>query len=195
MWPSIAYDGKAIVFERDFAIWKVDITTSRVARIDIELRGAPAGPDMTHLSLSTQFRDLAVAMDGKKVAFVAHGDVFAAAAKEGGTAARITSTPANDFAPEWTPNSRRITYVSDRDDVYHLYEYDFGTGSETRLTNDPQGESSPLWSPDGKLLAFARGSRKLMVYDPATKRERQLAEGFFGRPPAGPVMEWSPDSQ
>ncbi len=195
LWPSVSYDGTTIVFERDFGIWRFDAATSKAAPIEIHLRGAPAGPDVTHLSLSNQFRDLAVASDGKKAAFVAHGEVFAAALKEGGPAARITSTPANEFAPVWTPNSRRLSYVSDRDGVYHLYEHDFGTGAETRLTSDPQGESSPLWSPDGKLLAFVRGGKKLMVYDPATRQERQLVEGYFARPPGSVLMEWSPDSQ
>lgn len=195
LWPSISYDGKAIVFERDFAVWRFDIASSKASPVEITLRGSPAGPDVTHLSLQSQFRDLALSHDGQKVAFVAHGDLFATSAKDGGAAARITSTPANDFAPEWAPNSRRLTYVSDRDGAYHIYEYDFASSTETRLTNDPEGDAAPLWSPDGKLLAFSRGSRKLMIYDPSTKQVRQLAESFFGRQPAGPVMEWSPDSQ
>ncbi len=195
LWPSIAYDGKTIVFERDFSIWKFDVRTSEASRIDIALRGAPAGPEFQHLSLSNQFRDLALSADGKKVAFVAHGDVFAAGAKDGGTAARVTSTAANDFEPHWAPDSNRVCYVSDRDGVYHLYEYDFAKNTEARLTASTEGEWSPQWSPDGKMLAFVRGGRKLIVWDKASRQERELVQGYFGRPPSGAVIEWAADSK
>lgn len=196
LWPTIAYDGSSIVFERDFGIWRYDVPKNKATRIEIALRGAPAGPGTEHRTLNGQFRDLALAADGKKLAFIAHGDIFAASPKEGGTAARVTSTPSNEFDPEWKPDSRRITYASDRDGTYHLYEYDFTNSTETRLTNSSAGDNSPKWSPDGKLLAFLRGGDKLVIYDPASKQERQLAQGFFGLPPeTASTVEWSPDSQ
>ena len=55
-------------------------------------RGAPAGPAVEHLSLTNQIQELALSPDGKKVAFVVRGEVFAASAKDGGDAARVTST-------------------------------------------------------------------------------------------------------
>ena len=41
LWPSIAYDGKTIVFERDLGLWRLDVGSGKVSRIDITLRGAP----------------------------------------------------------------------------------------------------------------------------------------------------------
>ncbi len=195
LWPTIAYDGSNIVFERDFGVWRYDLAKNKTSKIEITLRGSPAGPGTEHLSLNSQFRDLALAADGKKVAFIAHGEIFAASPKEGGSAARVTSNSANEFDPEWKPDSRRITYASDRDGTYHIYEYDFTNSAETRLTNSSAGDSLPRWSPDGKLLAFIRGGDKLMIYDPASKQERQLAQEFFGLPPDSPTLEWSHDSQ
>jgi tricorn protease len=194
LWPNISYDGRTIVFERDFAIWRFETGSGRASRIEIVLRGAPAGPSVTRLNISQQFRDLAVSPDGKKAAFLAHGEIFAVSAKDGGSAARVTTSDAAESNIVWTPDSRRLTYVSDRDGNYAIYQYDFVTNAETKLIGTAAGESGTTWSPDGKLHAFVRGGKELMVYDPATKQERQLATGYFGKPAFG-LIEWSPDSQ
>jgi tricorn protease len=197
LWPSISYDGKTIVFERDFGIWKLDTASGKAAPIEITLRGAPSTPEVNHLSMTSQFRDLALAPDGRKLAFTAHGEVFAAAAREGGTATRVTRTTGNENHIAWTPDSRRAVYVSDRDGAYHLYLHDFTNNGETRLTNLAGAETAPVWSGDGKLLGFVRDGKQLCVYDTGTKEVRTLATGRFPRPPFGSnrFYAWSPDNQ
>lgn len=44
LWPTISYDGKTIVFERDFGVWKLDTATNKAAPIEIALRGAQPVP-------------------------------------------------------------------------------------------------------------------------------------------------------
>src|ERR1700733_13562832 len=90
LWPSIGYDGKAIVFERDFKIWQLDTKNGEAYALPITLVGSAAGPSVSHLTLNT-FSDLALAPDGKKIAVVAHGEIFAASARDGGQAIRVTS--------------------------------------------------------------------------------------------------------
>ncbi len=197
LWPSIAYDGKTIVFERDFGIWKLDIASGKASPIEITRRGAPGTSEVNHLSLNNQFRDMTLAPDGRKVAFTAHGEVFAAGARDGGAATRVTRTPANESQLAWSPESRRVVYVSDRDGAYRLYLYDFSNSAETRVTSDAGDETAPVWSGDGKLLAFVRNAKQLCVYDTATKQVRVLAAGRFPRPPFGSnrFYAWSPDNQ
>ncbi|WP_420151725.1 S41 family peptidase [Spirosoma sp.] len=197
LWPTISYDGKTIVFERDFGLWKYDIASRQATPISIRLRGVAASPAVDHLKQTNQFRELALSPDGKKVAFTIHGEVFAASAKDGGDATRISHTAANETQPVWMPNSRSLVYVSTRDGAAHLYRYDIATREETRLTNDPLDDSSPVFSPDGKSLAFIRNGQELRVLDLATKKERILKKGYLGRPPfavSGSVI-WSPDSR
>lgn len=197
LWPSISYDGRTIVFERDFSLWKYDLANRQATPISIRLRGVAASPAVDHLKQTNQFRELALSPDGKKVAFTAHGEVFAASAKDGGDATRISHTAANETQPIWMPNSRSLVYVSTRDGAAHLYQYDIATRDETRLTNDLLDDSSPVFSPDGKILAFIRNGQELRVLDMATKKERLLIKGFLGRPPfasTGSVV-WSPDGK
>ncbi len=197
LWPSIAYDGRAIVFERDMAIWSLDPSSGATRAIPITLRGVPAGPAIEHLSLTRQFRDLALSPDGKKLAFVARGEIFAASAKDGGDAARVTTTPANESQVAWSPDSRRIAYVSDRDGASHIYLYDFAGREEKRLTNDSASDVTPRWSPDGKSIAFLRGGKELRAVDLASRAERRLATGEMQRAPflSARPFEWSHDGR
>ena len=50
--------------------------------------------DFERLTITTGLEEMALSPDGKKVAFVAHGEVFAASARDGGTATRVSDSPA-----------------------------------------------------------------------------------------------------
>jgi tricorn protease len=197
VWPTISYDGRAIVFERNFAIWKMDTGTGQASEVPITRRGAAAGPSVEHLRLTDQIQELALSPDGKKVAFVVRGEVFAASAKDGGDAARVTNSPFNDSQIAWAPDSRKLAYVSDREGPPHVYLYDFTSNTETQLTRDTAGDAAPGFSPDGKSLAFQRDAREMRVMDLESKLERLLASGVFERPPISSTRPfvWSPDNK
>ncbi len=143
LWPSISSDGRAIVFERDLAVWLLDPATGEAHAVPIALRGAPAAPSTEHVRVSDGLEDLALSPDGKKVAFTARGDVFAASAKDGGDAEHLTATTAREQELAWLPDSRRLVYVSDRAGYAQLWLYDFGTRTEAALTDDPRGDVNP----------------------------------------------------
>jgi len=197
LWPNISYDGRLIVFERDFRIWKLDPGSGAAGEIPITRRGAPAGPGTERVTLTSQFQELKLSPDGKKVAFVARGEVFAASAKDGGDAARVTRTPAAESQVAWAPDSRRLAYVSDRDGAARLYLYDFAANAETQLTREGAGDAAPGFAPDGKMLAFIRGGRELRLLDLESKSERALATGYLERSPltADRTFAWSPDGR
>ena len=198
LWPQVGYDGKRIVFERDFAIWSLDIASREAKPVEIVLRGVAAGPALEHLTLTGGVNDLALSPDGKKVAFVVRGEVFAASAKDGGDAARVTNTVGLEGQVRWSPDSKRIVYTSDRDGPAHLFLYDFLARSETQLTRGAEQDVSPTWAPDGKSIAFVRGARELRVYDVASRADHLAATGTtMDQPPfvGDHSMAWSPDSR
>ena len=194
LWPSIGYDGKAIVFERDFKIWQLDTKNGEAYAVPITLVGSAAGPGVTHLALN-QFTDLALSPDAKKIAVIAHGDVFAAAAHDGGEGMRVTHTPGPESQVSWSPDSTRIVYVSQRNAVTHVFTYDFPHHAETQLTADAVSDLGPRFSPDGKSIAFVRGRKELRVVDPESKQDRLLASGFVGGGFGPSAFAWSPDSK
>ena len=193
LWPDISTDGRTIVFERNFGIWTLDVASGRATEVPIRRRGASTGPVIQHLTLTTDFADLSLSPDGRKVAFVARGEIFAASARDGGVAARVTDSLARETQIDWAPDSKRIAYVSERDEVAHLFLYDFTTGAETQLTKDAKADEAPRFSPDGQMLAFVRDDKSLMVMDVATRQERVVASGFISAAPRN--LAWSSDNK
>jgi Tol biopolymer transport system component len=196
VWPAASLDGSSIVFERDFGIWVYDRASNAAHQVSINLHGAPAGQSVDHLALSSGIRELALSPDAKKVAFIVHGEIFAAGSREGGDAARVTSTAGAEGQLEWAPDSRRLAYASDRNGASQIFLYDFGTRTETRLTDGP-GDVTPFWSPDGKSIAYVRDGRELHILDVASKTDRRVAMGFLDRAPflTERGIAWSPDGR
>ncbi|MBA2685080.1 MAG: PD40 domain-containing protein [Gemmatimonadaceae bacterium] len=205
LWPSIAYDGKGIVFERDFGIWSYDVASGAAKPVAIELRGSASGAVVEHRTLSNGLQELALSPDGKKVAFVVRGKIFAASSKDGGTGLRVSAAGLVQQQPAWAPDSRRLAFSDDREGQFHLYLYDFVTHEEHRLTAGIENDVTPVWSPDGKSLAFVRGGSELHVLSlapsskgaPAAQADRIVAHARLDRAPlmSERSIVWSPDSR
>jgi Tol biopolymer transport system component len=197
LWPSISYDGRTIVFERGFRIWRLEADSGRAVEVAVTRRGVPSGPAVERVRQTDQFQELALAPDGKKVAFIARGEVFAASATDGGDAVRVTTTSAPESQPAWDKDSRRLAYVSERNGAGQIFLYDFSTNAETQLTKTTEPDDTPHFSPDGKWLAFQRAGREIRVLNIETKQEHVVAAASLQRPPLNPdrPFVWSPDSK
>jgi len=74
--------------------------------------------------------------------------------KAGGfSPARLTTDP-SDTAPAWSPDGKRVAFISARSGNWELYVIGASGGKETRLTDNRAVDVAPTWSPDGKKLAF-----------------------------------------
>ena len=68
----------------------------------------------------------------------------------------LTNNPSNDYSPSWSPDGKRIAFVSDRDKKFitEIYVMDNDGDNPQRLTNNPHDDYSPSWSPDSKRIVF-----------------------------------------
>ena len=195
LWPSITTDGKTIAFERDFGVWTLDTASGRAAAVSIELRGVPASPPIERQRFTSQFTEMSLSPDGKKVALVVRGEVFAGASRDGGDAERITTTPGRDFGVTWSPDNRTLLFISDRDAVSHLVSYNVATRRETILASFNGELGAPVVAPDGKSVALIEGRQHLKVIAIDSKQARTVASGFFPGGQNASRIAWSPDSQ
>lgn len=197
LWPNLSYDGQEIVFERNFRIWKMKADGGRPAEVPITLVGAASSPLSERISLGSQLSELALSPDGKKVAVIARGEVFAASAKDGGDAVRVTRTAAAESYVTWSGDSKRLVYASERNGSLELFQYDFATEAESQLTRGPNNDAAPVFSPDGRSFAYIRNSRSLMVYDLESKREREVCKLYTEPVPllGSDSVKWSPDGK
>ena len=164
-------------------------TAAKPREVAITLRGAPSGEGVTHTNL-THWRDLAISPDGNKLAVVDQGEVFATGTKSGGEAQRLTRTDAAESDPQWSPDSTKVVYRSERDGGSSLYLYDFATQSEHALTHGARHRCGQIWSPDGKSIAFIRNRKELHVITLDGSNDRVLAHGELDNN----TIAWSPDS-
>ena len=74
---------------------------------------------------------------------------------DGSGLTRLTDTDTDDAMPAWSPDGRRIAFVSWRDRKFEIYIMNADGSGLTRLTNNPAYDLYPTWSPDGQRIAFS----------------------------------------
>jgi tricorn protease len=208
LWPSIGAGGKTIVFERGFSVWRLELGSGKTEKVAIALRGSSDTPAVTHLT-ETSFRGMALSPDGKKLAVIAHGQLFATPAKDGGEGLRLRPSSASGadtvavYDPKWSPDSMSVAYTAERRDGSRgLEAFDFKPGDELgrahALTSAAGEVSGVEWAPDGKSIAYVQDQKELHLVtlggakaSDAKASDRVLAKGQLERA----AVAWSPDSQ
>jgi dipeptidyl aminopeptidase/acylaminoacyl peptidase len=74
----------------------------------------------------------------------------------GTTPVALTSDPADEYGPAWSPNGREVAYYSVRDGVRHLFVMGIAGQHPVQVTADSLQDQQPQWSPDGHSLVFYR---------------------------------------
>ena len=111
-----------------------------------------------------------VSPDGKTVVFDLLGDFYSMPIEgtAGGSARRLTSGPAFDMQPRFSPDGRRIAFASDRDGATNIWVMDADGSNPKQISKETKWFiNSPTWSPDGRYIF----SRKHFV------KERSLGAG------------------
>jgi len=72
-----------------------------------------------------------------------------------GEITNLTSGLGQDRDPAYSPDGKRIAYISDRNGIHNIYVLNLETGEDVAVTDILTGASHPSWSPDGDKLVFA----------------------------------------
>lgn len=116
-----------------------------------------------------------------------------------GQARQFTSGEAQDSQPAWSPDGKRLAFVSTRhENKPQIFLMDVAGGEARRLTTARDGATTPVWSPDGMRLCYSStlvtGEQKvsqevdwlknhvdLEKSAPRLRRQRALLTRFDGR--------------
>lgn len=183
---DFAHDGQWLTYVSypEHTLWRSKVDGSQRSQLTYP-------PLQAHLPRSSP--------DGKQIAFMASepGQPWKlyVIPSAGGTAQPLTNEKANESDLTWMPDGKSIVYG-------HMPWLQYANSSEsgieildlnTRQVSPlpgSQGLFSPRVSPDGRYLAaLSADSKKLMLYEFATKRWSQLAQATFA------YDNWSHDSR
>lgn len=78
---------------------------------------------------------------------------------------QLTTDPAIDVRPAWSPDNRMIAFQSDRGgNTFHIYLMNADGSNQHPLTSGPADDRHPVWTHDGKSI----------VYDSSTGDQREI---------------------
>ena len=121
---------------------------------------------MTPLDLVSMDRvsDPRVSPDGTRVAFVVseldleadrrRTDIWVVAVN-GGDPRRLTSDPAGDFNPRWSPDGAQLYFLSTRSGSSQVWQLGMVDGETAQVTDEPLDAANLTLSPDGSHLAIS----------------------------------------
>jgi len=95
---------------------------------------------------------------------------------QGGEPRRLTASPSADNSPRWSPDGKRLAFVSGRGGSPQVWMLNLDGGEATPLTKLSTGASGPVWSPDGKRLAFVSSVYPDLVDDEANRKKMEAAD-------------------
>jgi dipeptidyl aminopeptidase/acylaminoacyl peptidase len=157
--PAWSPDDKNIVFSRAGDLFTVGIGSSQAKQVTKDFKDV---------------RNAVFSPDGKWLAFYStrsgSQDIWLVPA-DGSVEPHQLTKEANaqdDFryGPSWSPDSKRIAFVSDKSNYWHddVWVVDVGTGESRQLSHSFMANSTPAWSPDGKKIAVQGVSKDLFWY-------------------------------
>ena len=194
LWPSLASDRSAIVFMNGGYVWRLDPKTEKAAKIAITLASDRAPLGTAWKDVKEFVRGASLSPSGARVILEARGDLFSVPAKDGQTRALTDTQGVRERAPAWSPDGRRIAYLSDATGEYEIWvRAADGSGEPKPLTKDgAPWKFDPAWSPDGKKLAYGDRKHRLRVVD---VESGAIADVDTGAREDLDTYTWSPDSK
>lgn len=84
---------------------------------------------------------------------------------------QLTNSKKSNTNPQWSPDSKRIAFISDRDGKRQIYLIAPNGGEAVQLTSVETGVNSLNWSPDGRRIAFTAA-------DPENKQRKDRKEKY-----------------
>jgi Tol biopolymer transport system component len=105
-----------------------------------------------------------VSPDGQTIVFDHLGDLFTMPIT-GGKATPFTRGMAMDAQPRFSPDGKRVLFVSDRGGAANLWIISLDKRDTVQVTRErTQSFDSPEWTPDGKYVVGSRGNNLMMYH-------------------------------
>ncbi|HKF22639.1 MAG TPA: S41 family peptidase [Candidatus Angelobacter sp.] len=177
--PAISSDGKTIVYEQDFGIWKLDVKTGKSTPIKIDILSDDKENAVETITVRNETEGYDLSPSSKRAAVSVHGEIFTVAADRGDIQ-RVTQSFSREGGPAWSADGKWIAFISDksgREEVWMAHE----DGTGLKKLSEGDGEKSNIqWAPDSKALIYSGSDHKLYRFDLDASKATVIASGEAG---------------
>jgi tricorn protease len=158
--PAISPDGRTIIYENAYELWAIDVAGSVPRRIPVSLTFDAKDNAVEFVSTTNRAEGFAPSPNGETVAVDFRGEIFLVPAEpDYGEKRQVTRSPWRDRFQVWSPDGRRIAYVSDESLEEEIWVYDVASGQRRKVTSHESVKSNLAWAPDSRRLAFVAANR------------------------------------
>jgi tricorn protease len=192
-WPSMSSDGKVIIYEELFGIWKLDVASGRTSEIKIEIAADEKDNDTDVEVVKDEVDSFDLSPSGRRAAISARGQILTIATERGDLTRVVPDNMAsrNQF-PRWSPDGKHVAFVSDRSGRDEIWISDPEGTAPKKITEADNEKGALVWSPDAKSLIYTAGDKKLYNYTVADGKTATISTSDVNR--IGSVSV-SPDSK
>src|SRR5436190_3969636 len=192
-WPSMSSDGKVIVYEELFGIWKLDTATGKTNEIKIDIASDEKDTELDVETVTNEVDAFDISPSGRRAVISARGQLLTIATERGDITrvAPDNMSSRNQF-PRWSPDGKYIAYTSDKSGRDEVWITDPDNRSAKKITDLDNEKGSLVWSPDSQSLLYTAADKKLYNYTVADGRTVVVSTSDVNR--IGSVSV-SPDSK
>ncbi|MDP4266204.1 MAG: PDZ domain-containing protein [Bacteroidota bacterium] len=184
-----------IVFENGGYIYVYDINSAKADKVSIIISDDNLYGGKEELKdASKNIESSAISPDGKRVAFIARGDLYTVPAKTGITKNLTKTSGVHERNADWSPDGRYLAYISDEtgEDEIYIRENDWNSKSIQLTNGDKNYKYSIRWSPDSKKIMWSDKMMRLQFVDIDSKKVTLVDKTIDGE---YSDYQWSPDSK
>ncbi len=172
--PSMSADGKTIVYEENFGIWKLDVATGKSTEIRVDIKSDAKENDLELRTIQNEAEGFSLSPSGRRAAIATHGEIFTVATDRG-EAQRVTETPWREQDPRWSPDGKWIAFVSDRTGREEMLIADEMGANLKKLSDADCDKTQIVWAPDSKSFLWTGSDHTLRRVDIDSGKTETLA--------------------
>ena len=174
-YPSMSPDGKKMIYQHDFDLWTLDIPNGKPRQLSIPLAFDPKENDIDVLTTTNRADGFAPSPDGNYVAVDFHGEIEIVPSEQGiGERTAVTHSPWKETSQEYSPDGRKVAYISDESGDQEIWVFDIATGEHSEALHPGIEKGDINWSPNSQKLAYVAANR-IWEVDAAGGAPRELA--------------------
>ncbi|RIK66632.1 MAG: hypothetical protein DCC65_08785 [Planctomycetota bacterium] len=197
-YPSIGPAG--IVFQYAESLHLLSPADGRVTALDIRIPSDKVLVREAFVDPSEHVGAFSLSPSGKRALIESRGEILNLPVEAGEPVNLTESGATRERCAAWSPEGRRIAFISDKSGEEELYIADQAAASPWKhLTTGGKGfRMQPVWSPDGKWLLFSDKSMRLNLVAADSGQITTIDQGEYddGWERWGiQDYTWSPDSR